>query len=411
VPVGADDDKSIVRATLWAGFFTNGVWDMLSVVVPLYAAAVGLSAADVGFIVSARSVLPSALSIHGGILMDYWGTRRMILWLAAACVALPLLYPIAGWFAPLVILQLVLGLASSLEMAAAQTWILQTSHDTAVLARFSLVSRIGTFLGPLTIGMIWDVLGAWAAFVWISVWSVGTLAVAARTSTRRDQATGVNVSARAAGRAITALLPNWKAHKEAIKLSAIPAVAFILAVSFLRNAPGAVQSSLYIVYLGDIGLSGTLIGALVGICEFFGVAGSMLAAPLERVMRPHALVVVCITASIVAIAITPLVAVSFVLLVLAAGLRGTAQGLSQPLMYGLLGRAVPPSAHGTSVGLRLAVTRLASIITPAIMGIAAESWGIEKSFYVVGVVLLVGTAALGIAAQSLARRRDTQKWS
>src|SRR4051812_44908638 len=162
---------------------------MLSVVVPLYAAAVGLSAADVGFIVSARSVLPSALSIHGGILMDYWGPRRMILWLAAACVALPLLYPVAGWFAPLVILQLVLGLASSLEMAAAQTWILQTSHDTAVLARFSLVSRIGTFLGPLTIGMIWDALGAWAAFVWISVWSVGTLAVAARTSTRRDQAT------------------------------------------------------------------------------------------------------------------------------------------------------------------------------------------------------------------------------
>jgi len=128
-------------------------------------------------------------------------------------------------------------------------------------------------------------------------------------------------------------------------------------------------------------------------------------------MRPHALVVACIAASIVAIAITPLVAVSFVLLVLAAGLRGTAQGLSQPLMYGLLGRAVPPSAHGTSVGLRLAVTRLASIITPAIMGIAAESWGIEKSFYVVGVVLLLGTAALGIAAQSLARRRDTQNWS
>jgi sugar phosphate permease len=52
------------------------------------------------------------------------------------------------------------------------------------------------------------------------------------------------------------------------------------------------------------------------------------------------------------------------------------------------------------VGLRNAVTRLASIITPAVMGIAAEAWGIEVSFYVVGAALLVGTAALAVFARS-----------
>src|SRR5919106_7039045 len=112
-PSRAADDASTTRATLWAGFFTNGVWDMLSVVVPLYAAAVGLSVADIGFIVAARSVLPTALSIHGGILMDRWGTPRVLIWVAVACLVLPLLYPLSGWFAVLVLLQLLLGLASS----------------------------------------------------------------------------------------------------------------------------------------------------------------------------------------------------------------------------------------------------------------------------------------------------------
>ena len=397
-PEANPTETSVTRATLWVGFFTNGVWDMLSVLVPLYATAIGMSAADVGFIVAARSVLPTALSIHGGILMDYWGTRRVLLWVAAGCVFLPVLYPFAGWFAPLVVLQLALGLASSLGMAAAQTWSLQTSHDIATLARFSLFSRIGTFFGPLMIGAIWDLLGASAAFATIALWAAGTVAAAARA---RDSDRARHTLSRASVRRLTALIPQWRPHKQALALSAIPAVAFVLAVSFFRNAPGAVQSSLYVVYLGEIGLSGTLIGALVSLCELSGVLGSLMAAPLERRVRPQMLVVSCIAVSILAIALTPVMAVSFAFLAFAAAARGAAQGLSQPVMYSILGRAVPPEAHGASVGVRNAVTRLASIITPAIMGVAAEVWGLAVSFYVVGAVLLVGTAILGIAARSL----------
>jgi predicted MFS family arabinose efflux permease len=106
-----------------------------------------------------------------------------------------------------------------------------------------------------------------------------------------------------------------------------------------------------------------------------------------------------IAASIAAIAVTPLVGGFLVLLALAAIVRGIAQGVSQPLMYSILGRA--STRHGASVGLRTAVVRLASIVTPAAMGVAAESWGIEVSFYVVGGVLLLASAALAFAAHRL----------
>lgn len=395
-PHQADD----TRATLWAGFFTNGVWDMLSVLVPLYAAAIGLSVAEIGFIVAARSVLPAALSIHGGILMDYWGTPRVLLWVAAACLLLPLLYPVSDWFALLVLLQLLLGLASSLGMAAAQTWSLQASHDIATLARFSIYSRIGTFIGPVMVGAVWDFMGAWAAFVGVSMWAVGILATASFASGRvpapRTDEAG------APRRTLAVLIPQWGPHRQALALAVIPAVTFVLCVSFLRNAPGAIQSSMYVVYLGDIGFSGTLIGALVGICEFFGVLGSLAAARVERLMRPHTLVIVCMAASVTAICVTPLIGFLFPLLVTAAGVRGFAQGMSQPLMYSLLGKAVPPSVHGATVGLRNAVTRLASIVTPAVMGVAAEAWGIEASFYVMAAVLLLGIAVLAAGARSVA---------
>jgi MFS family permease len=393
-PGRADRD---VLATLGAGLFTNGVWDMLSVVVPLYAVAVGLNTAEIGLIVAARSVLPAALSIHGGILMDQLGTRRVLLWVAAVSATLPLFYPVSGWFAVLTVLQLLLGLASGLGMAASQTWTMQISHgNTAMLARYSVATRIGTFIGPVVVGAMWDLSGAWAAFACVALCGAGTIAATAYSnpdSTRQPILPHGNGS--------SVLLPRWAPHKQALLLALIPAVAFILAASILRNASGAIQSSLFVVYLNGIGMSGTLIGTLVALAELSGVFGSLLAAPVERRLRSDRLVILCIAVSLIAISITPLVAGSLVLLMAACAVRGIVQGMSQPLMYSILGHEIPHNRHGASVGLRNAVVRLGSIITPAVMGIVAEIWGIEISFYALGATFLMATVALAFFARKI----------
>ena len=389
--------KREFRYTLGAGLFANSLWDMTSVIVPLYAAAVGLSVSEIGFVVATRSVLPALLSIHGGILMDRLGTRRVLLWVAAACAALPILYPASGWFATLCALQLLLGLANSLGMAAAQTWSLEvTLGDTAMLARYSIITRLGAFLGPIVVGAAWDFFGAWAAFACLSLSGAGIIVAAATAIPAARQPAAPPLEGAAAMRA---LVPRWADHREALALAAIPAVAVVLAASFLRNAPGSIQASLYVVYLNEIGVTGTVIGVLVAGCELCGVFGSMMAASLERAMRQDLLMIASIAASIAAIAITPLVGSVLALLALAAIVRGVAQGINQPLMYSILGRS--STRHGASIGLRSAVVRLASIVTPAAMGIAAETWGIETSFYVIGAVLLLASAALAVAALRL----------
>ena len=396
--------KRDVLATLGAGLFTNGVWDMLSVVVPLYAVAVGLNAAEIGLIVAARSVLPAALSIHGGILMDQLGTRRVLLWVAAGSAALPLLYPISGWFAVLTALQLLLGLASALGMAASQTWAMQTSHgDTAMLARYSVATRIGTFIGPVAVGAAWDYFGAWAAFACVSLCGAGIIAATAYGTSDGTADSTPHPAPLPGRRGAAVLLPQWEPHKQALLLAAIPAVAFILAASFLRNSSGAIQSSLFVVYLNGIGMSGTLIGALVAIAELSGVFGSLLAAPVERRLRANRLIIACIVVSLAAISITPLISQYLTLLIAACVVRGIVQGMSQPLMYSILSHEAPGDRHGASVGLRNAVVRLGSIVTPAVMGIIAEAWGIEASFYVIGLVFLLMTGVLALAARGISR--------
>ena len=251
---------------------------------------------------------------------------------------------------------------------------------------------------------MWDAFGAWAAFACISLLACGLVAsasvpgpVPAGHPVHTEPVHGRKISV------LASLLPNWSDHVKAFALAGIPAIAFVLVLTFLRNGPGSIQSSFYIVYLGDAGFTGTMIGLLIGLCELAGVFGSMMAAPMERRVQPHWLLIVCIASSLFAISITPLIAHFVVLLMAASALRGFGQGVSQPVLYSLLSKAISREVQGATVGLRHTVTRFASIVTPTLMGVIAGTWGIEASFYVMGVLLLTGCAALAILARRMLR--------
>jgi hypothetical protein len=58
------------------------------------------------------------------------------------------------------------------------------------------------------------------------------------------------------------VLPRLPDYVRRFALMAIPAVATTMAIIFLRTSTNGVQSSLYVVYLKGVGLTGTLIGIL-----------------------------------------------------------------------------------------------------------------------------------------------------
>src|SRR4051794_5429291 len=94
--------------------------DMASqVVVPLWVLSLHPSAVAFGTVIGARSLLPFLLSIHGGVLMDRLGARQVMLFFAAIGVCLPILFPVLPWIWAAVLLQLAVGLTTTMSWVGA----------------------------------------------------------------------------------------------------------------------------------------------------------------------------------------------------------------------------------------------------------------------------------------------------
>ena len=172
--------------------FTDGV---SQVIVPLWLLTLHPSALSFGIVIGARSFLPIFLSIHGGVLMDRLGVRRVMLFFALVGLALPVLYPMLPFVAVAVVLQLILGLTTTMSWVGAQTVAGQTTKgNPRFIGRLSFSNRFGAFAGPLLAGITWDTLGQWGGFGLMFFWSAMLLICAlmlpkdaARLATRADR--------------------------------------------------------------------------------------------------------------------------------------------------------------------------------------------------------------------------------
>jgi MFS family permease len=367
-------------------FFSLSIVPMSSLVVPLWALDLGASPLWIGIAVGARSLLPMLLSIHGGVLMDRLGTRRVMLFFALlTLVAFPL-YPLLPSLTALVALQLVTGLSQGLSWVGSQTLYGQFTRGSPKHAgRVTFFTNAGAFAGPLIAGVAWSVAGAIGAFVLLTVWSLAllvTVLVLPRTVDRPIKTVSVRE-----------IMPRLSDYGRAFALCAIPVVALVMVFTFLRIAVAGMQSSFYVVHLERVGLTGTAIGVLLG-CANFVASPAALVTPPKRLIKPAWLMVFASVGSILFMTVTPLFTEFVPLLVLAA-LYGAAGGIGFPTLLSLLSNAVDPHVQGMSVGLRTTINRVASLVVPVVMGGIAEAWNIETSFFIVGGVLLMivaGTA-------------------
>src|SRR6202030_1275778 len=177
-------------------------------------------------------------------------------------------------------------------------------------------------------------------------------------------------------------------------LMAIPAVATTMAVIFLRTATNGVQSSLYVVYLNGVGLSGTSIGILFAAIEVTSGLGSLFAGRAMLLGDPQRTMLTGTVLSILLISVTPFIGAVFALLLAAQAVRGWLQGVVQPVMFSVQAKAVGRYRQGSVVGLRQTMNRLAAIVIPPVMGAIADWWGATESFVALGVFLLLACAPI-----------------
>jgi len=347
-----------------------------------------------GVVMSARSILPLFLSIHGGALMDRLGVRRTLLVLTIINVALPWLYPAFPLIIAVVILELVGGLTVSMAWIGAQTALARVAQgDPRAAGRFSFATNLGNLLGPLLVGIAWELGGPVAGFGSISAWGLLLLlSVLFLPVGERDKPPLTSWKE---------LLPDWNSYVQAFRMLKQPGVDMVVFMTFVRIAAYSVQGSFYAVALVHLGQNEANIGVLMGIAGLSSGAATLLSGITAKMVGSQKAVLVGgIGMAVVFICITPALG-SFPMLFIGALLFGLGMGISLPLLLSVLSSAIPREHQGISVGLRSTANRLAGVIIPIGLGLVIDMLGIEYGFYVVGALLL---ATLGIGYFLLSRR-------
>lgn len=372
------------------GAFSNSMANVIGVILPLWALQLEPSPFVLGLVFASRHFLPLLFSIHGGALIDRLGTRRVMLWAAAAGVILPMVYPLMPVLFAIIILQMLSGFANAMVWMGAQTSVSQLLHGSTLYAgRFSFALRVGLLVGPPAVGLAWDTLGLWGGFTFVSLWAAGVLIATLLMGVPEEQAKRPADSV-----TLNALLPRVSDYIEAFRLLLIPGMGIVVLVSSLRIANIAIQDTFFVVLLGERGFSATEIGLLFSVASIAGAGFTLSTAAATRYISPYWLMVLCVLGGIVTVAVTPLVA-SFLLLSVLAALRGAMMGLSQPLVITILSDSVGKAAIGKAFGLRMSANRLASATVPLLMGAVVGLAGLSASFLIMGALL--SAIMIGIA--------------
>ena len=419
-PVGV---QSAVYST---AFFNGTVQSMASTIVALLVVALidKNLALLIGVVLSSRQFLTVTMSVYAGSLMDNFGTKRVIIAFGCAGVIASLAYPslsmIFGvevgaslqnpglmFILAIILVQMVSGYAEGTAWIGSQTLVGQLMKGHPIYAgRMTFVARIGGFLGPPAIGYAWDFWGPWGGFGFLAIWIAGGMIAASFLPDTRAATQGSRESAEAEKTEATTTTPKKQSsYGETLRLLLIPAVAMVIMVTVMRQTGSGVQSSFYVVWLGEhVGIDGSTIGWLIGAANAASAVAALCTGPLLKRYSAHWLLILMVTVSVVAIAITPLFGTSFTTLLFMALLggicvRGFAQGLNLPLMMIILSSNVAPHLQGRVTALRISFNRFGGLLVPPGMGALADMeavGGLANAFYIVGIAGVIALAFLAL---------------
>jgi MFS family permease len=418
----------IQGAVYGVGLFSNSSLHLYNVMVPIWAVMLTQDALLLGIIFGARHFLPMLLLIHGGALMDRFGARRVTVYFAVAAVLIPPLYPLLPFVSALIMLQMLGGLTVMTCWIGSQSLTGSVMRGKPVYTgRLTVATRIGAFVGPPLVGGIYDLAGVWAAFLFLSLWSALTLLSALalpKSADTQKQTTETPFYARAR---LHDALPRMSDYLDAFRLVAIPAIALVVAVTLLRHSGVAMQSNFYVVYLNDLGISGTFIGFLFSVLGVCGGLGALCVGYIAGRFSVRHILFFSLAVGVLMMTITPLIAGSgftvgaegiismldalgidanvgpiagvlglYILFMLASGIRGLSSGISQAMEISLIAQSAGLAGQGKGAALRVTVGRVAAVILPVFMGAIAKFFGLDAAFYVVGGTILLLIALLAI---------------
>lgn len=364
-------------------FLAALVWNlglgMTWLVVPLYAAAQGLSNAEIGTLFSMPVLAQATLNLFGGAYTDRVGGRRMMLascWIVAAA---SVWFMAAQGFWMLVAGQVCLVLGRAAFWPA--TWAMASElpgNRGIELGRLNAVTNVGQIAGGMLCGFLLAGAGFRATFAVLA--ATGLAAFFAGLGTR-----GTPPKTVAAGQRILA------AYGRLVRKRIMLYTVFCAYVSAL---PFSLSMSFYPLLLARYGFGEEVSGVVVALRAVGAIGAGLIAARFVRTGPETLWPVGCALAVAAGVGLLPLVnhAVPIGLWMLLVGLGSGAMTIYFQMTIAEASRA---EERGAALALGGMGWSLSHFSTPLIMGFLADRYGIVTAFYALGVLALVCAGFIG----------------
>lgn len=365
-------------------FLVSLTWNyglgMTYVVVPLYAAAQGLSGVEIGSLFSLPVFAQVTFNLIGGAYTDRIGGRRIML---GACLAMALggaafIYAHAYW--ALFAGQLLLVLARAAFWPA--TWALASELPGArsrTLGQLNALTNSGQIAGTVSAGFILALAGFTASFITLT--AMGCLAFVA------------GLPARQAPR--RPIVPGRSVFANYAPLLRRPVILYTVATAYLSALPFSLSMSFYPLLLKDYGYDSEASGILIALRAVGAIAAGLVAARFVKTGATSLSPVVAGLSVAFSVGLLPLinhlVAIGFLMFVVGLG-----AGVMTLYFQLTMSDFTSFEERGSALALGGLGWGLSHLSTPLAMGYLADHAGLVEGFYILGAFALAWTGMIAL---------------
>ena len=360
-------------------------------VLPLFAADLGATPVEIGWIVIASTIPGILISFPAGAIADFFGKRRVIIASLVVFATAPFLYLLVSGAWQLMAVRFYHGFATPIFVTVASAAIAERfpQRRAAMLSTYSSVTIVGRSIAPFLGGFLISMASFHSVFIACAISGVLAFAVCLLLP---GETRSVEDGKRGFPQFIGALRVVWANH-------AILLTSLVEAAQFLVF--GAVEAFLAL-YAAAVGIRAWQIGVILGIQLISVVLVKPLMGSLSDRWGRRAIILPGLLLGAVSVALLPAGRDVFVLSLLSL-FYGVAFATVTSATSALVADLTQNGQYGASIGVLRTIMDVGQTIGPVMTGALIAAWGYGAAFPALAAVLGLSALAFLIAPQLGAR--------
>ncbi|MHB8345738.1 MAG: MFS transporter [Acidiferrobacterales bacterium] len=344
---------------------------------PLFAAHLGATSAEIGLVAMASTVSGILISLPAGMLCDFVGKHRLLMAALVVFATAPFLYLPISHVWQLVVVRFYHGFATAIFGTVASVWIAghYVTDRAKMLSTYSSITTVGRSVAPFLGGTLISLAGFHA--VYLACAAAGVMALALGMLLPRDSGESAPPAAR-----------TWPVLRDALVTTL--GNGALLATSATEAAQyfvfGAVETFLA-VYAETRGITAWKIGVILGLqLVCVALVKPMIGHVSDRVGRRPA-ILAGLAVAMIGVALLPLFSTPLPLAALSI-VFGTGFASVTSSTGALVGDLSSQGQLGTSMGMLRTIMDTGQAAGPVITGAVISAFGYTTGFEMLAALLL-----------------------